>query len=164
MLLYRCPSYVTEAYDGPCYMGDLGDTCHDVVAAWGTGGSVREGPPPTGSVGGIVILSAVFPLIRRSDFRTTWVFPPEERAGTCFIGWKSTTIIKMMKQVSAAIMDYDLLRSMSVRIRCSPVCSSEFWSRSCSVQAGRIAQDWGSTTDPPGLGSTTWESWPQGLG
>lgn len=105
MLLYRCPSYVTEAYDGPCYMGDLGDTCHDVVAAWGTGGSVREGPPPTGSVGGIVILSAVFPLIRRSDFRTTWVFPPEEKAGTCFIGWKSTTIIKMMKQVSAAIMD-----------------------------------------------------------
>lgn len=128
MLLYRCPSYVTEAYDGPCYRGDLGDACHDVVAAWGTGGGVREGPPLTGSLGGVVILSAVFPLIRRSGFRTTWVFPPEARAGMCSIGWKSTTIIQMMKQVSAAIMDYYLLRSTSVRIRCSPVCSSEFWS------------------------------------
>uniref|UniRef100_H3DG29 Monooxygenase, DBH-like 1, like n=1 Tax=Tetraodon nigroviridis TaxID=99883 RepID=H3DG29_TETNG len=38
MLLYRCPTFVTEAYDGPCYRGDLEDACHDVVAAWGTGG------------------------------------------------------------------------------------------------------------------------------
>lgn len=68
---------------------------------------MREGPPPTGSVVGIVILSAVFPLTRRLGFRTTWVFLPEARAGMFFIGWKSTTIIQMMKQVSAAIMDYD---------------------------------------------------------
>lgn len=55
MLLYRCPSFVTEAYDGPCYQGDLGDACHDVVAAWGPGGGVREGPPPSGSIGGVVM-------------------------------------------------------------------------------------------------------------
>lgn len=112
MLLYRCPSFVTEAYDRPCYRGDLGDACHDVVAAWGKGGGVREVPPPSGSVGGIVISSAVYVLIRRSGFRTTWVFPSEVRAGTCFIGWKSTTIIQTMKQVSAAIMNYSILRSM----------------------------------------------------
>lgn len=112
MLLYRCPSFVTEAYDGPCYRGDLGDACHDVVAAWGTGGGVREAPPPSGSVGGIVILSAVFPLIRRLGFRTTWVFPSEARAGLCFIGWRSTTIIQTLKQVSAAIWDYYVFRSI----------------------------------------------------
>lgn len=48
MLLYRCPSFVTEASDGPCYRGDLADACHSVVAGWGTGGGVREGPPPKG--------------------------------------------------------------------------------------------------------------------
>lgn len=117
MLLYRCPSFVTEVYDGPCYRGDLGDACHDVVAAWGTGGGVREGPPPSGSVASIVILSAVFPLIRRLGFRITWVFPSGARAVTCFIGWKSTTITQTMKQVGAAIMDHRVLRS---------ICQSEF--------------------------------------
>lgn len=42
MLLYRCPSFVTEPYDKPCYRGDIGDACFRVVAAWGVGGGVRE--------------------------------------------------------------------------------------------------------------------------
>lgn len=112
MLLYRCPSFVTDVYDGPCYRGDLGDACHDVVAAWGTGGGVREGPPPSGAVAVIVISRAVFPLIRPSSFRTTWVFPSEARTGTCFIGWKSTTIIQILKQVNATIMDYYVSQNM----------------------------------------------------
>lgn len=104
MLLYRCPSFVTGVYDGPCYQGDVGDACHDVVAAWGPGGGVSEGPP--GVVLLVVLLCAVFSLIRPLGFRTTWVFPSEARAGMCFIGWKSTTTIQRMKQVSAAIMGY----------------------------------------------------------
>lgn len=42
MLLYRCPSFVTQVYDKPCYMGDVGDVCFSVVAAWGLGGGVRQ--------------------------------------------------------------------------------------------------------------------------
>lgn len=42
MLLYRCPSFVTQVYDKPCYMGDVGDACHSVVAGWGLGGGVRQ--------------------------------------------------------------------------------------------------------------------------
>lgn len=41
MLLYRCPSFVLEPYDRPCYMGDEGDACFGVVAAWAVGGGVR---------------------------------------------------------------------------------------------------------------------------
>ncbi|XP_037304540.2 DBH-like monooxygenase protein 2 homolog [Pungitius pungitius] len=48
ILLYRCPSYVTEPYDRPCYMGDVGDTCFGVVAAWGVGGGVFELPEDVG--------------------------------------------------------------------------------------------------------------------
>ncbi|XP_042358874.1 DBH-like monooxygenase protein 2 homolog [Plectropomus leopardus] len=48
MLLYSCPSYVTELYDRPCYMGDIGDVCFGVVAAWGMGGGVFEFPKDTG--------------------------------------------------------------------------------------------------------------------
>ncbi|XP_070705986.1 DBH-like monooxygenase protein 2 homolog [Pempheris klunzingeri] len=53
MLLYRCPSFVTEPYDKPCYMGDIGDACFGVVAAWAVGGRVFELPENVGiPVGG----------------------------------------------------------------------------------------------------------------
>ncbi|XP_041814122.1 DBH-like monooxygenase protein 2 homolog isoform X2 [Chelmon rostratus] len=53
MLLYRCPSFVTEPYDKPCYRGDIGDACFRVVAAWGVGGGVFELPENAGiPVGG----------------------------------------------------------------------------------------------------------------
>nr|XP_046230083.1 DBH-like monooxygenase protein 2 homolog isoform X2 [Scatophagus argus] len=48
MLLYRCPSFVTEPYDKPCYMGDTGDACFMVVAAWAVGGGVFELPEDMG--------------------------------------------------------------------------------------------------------------------
>ncbi|XP_029318773.1 DBH-like monooxygenase protein 2 homolog isoform X2 [Cottoperca gobio] len=44
LLLYRCPSFVTKEEDKPCYMGDMGDTCFGVVAAWAVGGGVFEFP------------------------------------------------------------------------------------------------------------------------
>uniref|UniRef100_A0A3Q0R9R4 Monooxygenase, DBH-like 1, like n=1 Tax=Amphilophus citrinellus TaxID=61819 RepID=A0A3Q0R9R4_AMPCI len=44
MLLYRCPLYVTNPYDKPCYIGDIGDACFEVVASWGVGGGVYELP------------------------------------------------------------------------------------------------------------------------
>lgn len=127
MLLYRCPSFVTGAFDGPCYRGDLEDACHHVVAGWGTGGGVRGGLPPSGSSGGAVISCALLSPIRHSGFRTTWVFPSEARAGMCFIGWKSTTITQTTKRVSAAILDCYLLRSTSwseyTAFLCAPVNS-----------------------------------------
>ncbi|RVE55850.1 hypothetical protein OJAV_G00230240 [Oryzias javanicus] len=53
MLLYHCPPGVTEPYDNPCYMGDKGDMCFGVVAAWGAGGGVYELPEDAGiPVGG----------------------------------------------------------------------------------------------------------------
>uniref|UniRef100_A0A3Q1I9J3 DOMON domain-containing protein n=1 Tax=Anabas testudineus TaxID=64144 RepID=A0A3Q1I9J3_ANATE len=48
MLLHRCPSFVTETYDKPCYMGDMGDFCFSVVAAWGVGGEVLTLPENAG--------------------------------------------------------------------------------------------------------------------
>lgn len=44
MLLYRCPSFVTQVYDKPCYTGNIGDACFSVVAGWGLGGGVRQRP------------------------------------------------------------------------------------------------------------------------
>ncbi|XP_070781695.1 DBH-like monooxygenase protein 2 homolog [Enoplosus armatus] len=53
MLLYRCPSFVTEPYDKPCYGGDIGDACFGVVATWAVGGGVSELPENAGiPVGG----------------------------------------------------------------------------------------------------------------
>ncbi|XP_019953089.2 DBH-like monooxygenase protein 2 homolog [Paralichthys olivaceus] len=53
MLLYRCPSSVTETYDNQCFVGDKGDICFGVVAAWGVGGGVYELPENVGiPVGG----------------------------------------------------------------------------------------------------------------
>ncbi|XP_044233435.1 DBH-like monooxygenase protein 2 homolog [Thunnus albacares] len=55
MLLYSCPYYVTQPSDNPCFMGDLGDYCYGVVAAWGVGGGAFEFPEhagiPTGGEG-----------------------------------------------------------------------------------------------------------------
>ncbi|XP_029705011.1 DBH-like monooxygenase protein 2 homolog isoform X1 [Takifugu rubripes] len=48
MLLYRCPSYVTEVSDGQCYRGGMGDACFAVVAAWGIGGRAYQLPENTG--------------------------------------------------------------------------------------------------------------------
>lgn len=53
MLLYRCPSFVKEPYDKPCYIGHAGDACFKVVAAWAVGGGVFELPEDMGiPVGG----------------------------------------------------------------------------------------------------------------
>ncbi|XP_075905693.1 DBH-like monooxygenase protein 2 homolog [Nelusetta ayraudi] len=53
MLLYRCPSFVTQVYDKPCYMGDVGDACYSVVAGWGLGGGLFQLPENVGiPVGG----------------------------------------------------------------------------------------------------------------
>uniref|UniRef100_A0A668A0Y1 Monooxygenase, DBH-like 1, like n=1 Tax=Myripristis murdjan TaxID=586833 RepID=A0A668A0Y1_9TELE len=53
MLLYGCPSFVNETYNGPCYRGDTGDHCFRVVAAWAVGGGVYEFPENAGiPVGG----------------------------------------------------------------------------------------------------------------
>ncbi|GAA6234297.1 DBH-like monooxygenase protein 2 homolog [Lates japonicus] len=48
MLLYRCPSFVLQSYDKPCYMGDVGDACFWVVASWAVGGGVFELPENAG--------------------------------------------------------------------------------------------------------------------
>ncbi|XP_035534420.1 DBH-like monooxygenase protein 2 homolog [Morone saxatilis] len=48
ILLYRCPSYVTEPYDNQCYMGNIGDSCFGVVAVWGIGGGAFELPENAG--------------------------------------------------------------------------------------------------------------------
>ncbi|XP_040920021.1 DBH-like monooxygenase protein 2 homolog isoform X2 [Toxotes jaculatrix] len=48
MLLYSCPPFVTQPYDKPCFMGDIGDACFGVVAAWGVGGEVFELPENAG--------------------------------------------------------------------------------------------------------------------
>ncbi|XP_024146154.1 DBH-like monooxygenase protein 2 homolog [Oryzias melastigma] len=48
MLLYHCPPTVTEPYENQCYMGDKGDKCFGVLAAWGTGGGVYELPENAG--------------------------------------------------------------------------------------------------------------------
>ncbi|KAM3860959.1 DBH-like monooxygenase protein 2 homolog [Diretmus argenteus] len=48
MLLYKCPPFVTEFYDKPCYSGDIGDSCFRVVAAWAVGGGVFELPDNAG--------------------------------------------------------------------------------------------------------------------
>lgn len=42
MLLYRCPSFVTQPYNSQCYQHNLGDYCIGVVATWGVGGGVRD--------------------------------------------------------------------------------------------------------------------------
>lgn len=55
MLLYRCPSFVTQVYDKPCYMGDVGDACYSVVAGWGLGGGVRQRPFFSRSVGHVAV-------------------------------------------------------------------------------------------------------------
>lgn len=60
MLLYRCPSYVTEASNGPCYRGGVEDACFTVVAAWGIGGRVREDPSPCGSICGAAVSRVTF--------------------------------------------------------------------------------------------------------
>lgn len=60
MLLYRCPSYVTQVYDKPCYMGDIGDACFGVVAAWAIGGGVREGPPLNYLIHFVVVVVVFF--------------------------------------------------------------------------------------------------------
>uniref|UniRef100_A0A8D0DGG4 Monooxygenase, DBH-like 1, like n=1 Tax=Sander lucioperca TaxID=283035 RepID=A0A8D0DGG4_SANLU len=53
MLLHRCPTFVTKPYDKPCFMGDMGDACFGVVAAWGVGAGVYELPENVGiPVGG----------------------------------------------------------------------------------------------------------------
>ncbi|XP_068433572.1 DBH-like monooxygenase protein 2 homolog [Clinocottus analis] len=53
MLLYRCPSFVKVPYNKECYMGDIGDACFSVVAAWGVGGRGYELPENVGiPVGG----------------------------------------------------------------------------------------------------------------
>ncbi|XP_034555770.1 DBH-like monooxygenase protein 2 homolog [Notolabrus celidotus] len=53
MLLYRCPSFVTQLYDRPCYQGDIGDACFDIVASWAVGGGVFAFPENVGiPVGG----------------------------------------------------------------------------------------------------------------
>ncbi|KAM9840262.1 DBH-like monooxygenase protein 2 homolog [Aulostomus maculatus] len=48
MLIYSCPSFVTSPYEKPCFMGDLGEYCLGVVAAWGVGGGVYELPENAG--------------------------------------------------------------------------------------------------------------------
>ncbi|KAF1376611.1 hypothetical protein PFLUV_G00213270 [Perca fluviatilis] len=53
MLLHRCPTFVTKPYDKPCFMGDMGDACFGVVAAWGVGAGAYDLPENVGiPVGG----------------------------------------------------------------------------------------------------------------
>ncbi|XP_060907402.1 DBH-like monooxygenase protein 2 homolog [Labrus mixtus] len=48
MLLYGCPSFVTEPYDNPCFIGDIGDACFHTVASWAVGGGVFALPENVG--------------------------------------------------------------------------------------------------------------------
>ncbi|CAJ1078032.1 DBH-like monooxygenase protein 2 homolog [Xyrichtys novacula] len=53
MLLYGCPSFVTQEYDTQCYKGDISDACFEVVASWAVGGGVYVLPETVGiPVGG----------------------------------------------------------------------------------------------------------------
>lgn len=42
MLLYRCPSSVTQPYDKQCYVSSTMEPCFSVVAAWAVGGGVNS--------------------------------------------------------------------------------------------------------------------------
>ncbi|KAJ3606638.1 hypothetical protein NHX12_026159 [Muraenolepis orangiensis] len=48
MLLYGCPGEVTGDYDGPCFTGNVVDSCFRVTAAWGVGGGAFELPEDAG--------------------------------------------------------------------------------------------------------------------
>ncbi|KAM7395407.1 hypothetical protein PAMA_006932 [Pampus argenteus] len=48
MLLYSCPTYVTQPYDNECFLGDMSDFCFGVIATWGVGGGVYEFPEEVG--------------------------------------------------------------------------------------------------------------------
>ncbi|KAM4521948.1 DBH-like monooxygenase protein 2 homolog isoform 1-T1 [Odontesthes bonariensis] len=54
MVMYRCPSFVKEPSDGPCFRGGKGFACSGVVATWGVGGGAFELPESAGiPVGGV---------------------------------------------------------------------------------------------------------------
>lgn len=118
MLLYRCPSFVTQVYDKPCYMGDAGDACYSVVAGWGLGGGVRQRPFFRGVWVMLLFLFSSFvscassllplrvdrpfkPCIRRhSSFLRTWAFLLEVMTAIHITGWRSTTIMSGWKLVN----------------------------------------------------------------
>lgn len=108
MLLYRCPSFVTQLYDEQCYMGDTGDACFGVVAAWAVGGGVN-------SLNHFVVFFGVYPcqccvcvrwstiypwMLRYLSFQKMRVFLSVVRTVIYSTGWKSTTIIQTRKQVN----------------------------------------------------------------
>ncbi|XP_068199465.1 DBH-like monooxygenase protein 2 homolog [Antennarius striatus] len=52
-LLYRCPPFVTEPYNGDCSKSEIGGACFHIVAAWAVGGEDFEFPENMGiPVGG----------------------------------------------------------------------------------------------------------------
>lgn len=150
MLLYRCPSYVTEVSDGQCYRGGMGDACFAVVAAWGIGGRVREGPSPNGSVCGAA--SRVF-------FHCQQAYQLPENTGIPIGGEDHEVFYRLEIHYNNPNKEAGWRHSAVLAFEKE---SSKFWTRPCSLQAGQTAQDWGSTTGPPSLGSTTWARWPQG--
>ncbi|KAM8846133.1 DBH-like monooxygenase protein 2 homolog [Synchiropus picturatus] len=48
ILLYKCPKFVTVGSDQPCFTGDDGDYCLEVMAAWAVGGMYDAGILTTG--------------------------------------------------------------------------------------------------------------------
>lgn len=131
MLLYRCPSYVTEASNGPCYRGGVEDACFTVVAAWGIGGKVREDPSPCGSMCGAAVSRATF-LPEQS-------FQLPENTGIPIGGEHSDMFYRLEihynnpNRDTGQCSDSGLLRFRKE--------SSIFWTCPCSVQAGQTAQD-----------------------
>ncbi|KAM9703441.1 DBH-like monooxygenase protein 2 homolog isoform 2-T2 [Menidia menidia] len=54
MVLYRCPAFITEPSEKPCYTDAMGKACFAVMASWGVGGGVYDLPENAGiPIGGV---------------------------------------------------------------------------------------------------------------
>lgn len=108
----------------------MGDACFAVVAAWGIGGRVGEGPSPSGSVCGAAVSRGFFNCQQAYQLPENTGIPIGGEDHDLFYrleihynnpnkeaGWHDSTLLALEKQ------------------------SSKFWTRSCSVQAGPTAQD-----------------------
>lgn len=130
MLLYRCPPYVTKVSEGQCYRGGMGDACFAVVAAWGIGGRVREGPPPSGSVCGAAV-SRVF-------FNGQQAYQLPENTGIPIGGEDHDMFYRLEIHYNNPNKEAGWHDSALLAVEKE---SGRFWTRSCSVQAGQTAQD-----------------------
>lgn len=116
--LYRCSSSVMGPYSEPCSGGHTGDTCLRAVAVWEMGGGVRQRQvesfhplfllfvclPRFSHFVNIELTkswSTVYPrTLRGLNFQKMQVFLSEVRTEMCSTSWKSSTVIRLGRQVN----------------------------------------------------------------